>query len=90
MFFLPFVIFGVFFVVFLVIGLNAFKSHKHTTDTMTNMINTVSAYAEKQTTDISQQADNQAKQETKICEYCGSIISANETKCNSCGAKIKK
>ena len=86
MFFLPFIIFSLFFIAFLVIALSAFKNHKKTTDTMTNMINTVSAYAENEI----EKAFDEPKQETKVCEYCGSIISANETKCNSCGAKIKK
>ena len=88
MFFIPIIIFVVFFVVFLVIGLSATKMHKHSADTMTDMISTISAYADKQAKSFE---DNIAKYSaTKICEYCGSSISASSTKCNSCGAKIKK
>ena len=86
MFFLPFIIFGVFFVVFFMIIVSAVKSHKQTGDTMQNMINTVSAYAEKQM----QEAFEQPQEETKTCEYCGSTISFGSTKCNACGAKVKK
>ena len=90
MFFLPFIIFGVFFITFLMIVISAFKSHKSSADTMTNMINTVSAYAEKQANSIIGTVENQAKQSIKICEYCGSQISAGDNKCSSCGAKVKK
>ena len=31
-----------------------------------------------------------AKQENKTCEYCGSNISSEANKCDSCGAKVKK
>lgn len=86
MFMLPFIIFGIFFVVFLMIAISIFKSHQKTGDTMANMINTVSAYAENEI----EKAFEPPKQETKTCEYCGSIISADSTKCDSCGAKAKK
>lgn len=86
MFILPFIVFGIFFVVFLVIVLNIFKSHKHTGDTMQNMINTVSARMEHEI----QKVFEQPKDETRICEYCGSTISANATQCEACGAKVSK
>ena len=31
-----------------------------------------------------------AKQEDKVCEYCGSTIPNGVTECESCGAKVKK
>lgn len=83
---IPFVTFGVFFTVFLIIGFSAFKLHKRTGDTMKNMINTVSVRFENEM----QKAFGQPKDETKICEYCGSTISANSAKCDACGAKVKK
>ena len=86
MFALPFIIFGVFFVVFLMIGISAFKTHKKTGETMQNMINTVSAYAEKEL----QKTFEQPKPQTKTCEYCGSTISEGSNKCEACGAKVKK
>ncbi len=90
MFFLPIIIFGVFFIVFLIIGLSAFKSHKHVGDTMQDMINTVSAYAEKEFNNAIEQLDNKPHEKQKTCEYCGSAISAGSSKCDSCGAKVKK
>ena len=86
MWYIPIIAFGIFFVIFLAIAISAFRSHKHTGDTMRNMINTVSAYAEKEIENVF----NPPKEETKICEYCGSTIPNGNTKCNSCGAKAKK
>lgn len=88
MFFLPIIIFAVFFVVFIIIGLSAVKSHKQTGDTIQNMINTVSAYAKNQMQDEAELSNNQLKSETKVCEYCGSQLSAGVTKCGACGAKV--
>jgi hypothetical protein len=85
MFFLPIIIFGVFFIVFLIIGLSIFKSHKHTVDTMTTMITTVARNVEG-----NMDIKTEPKEESKICEYCGSSIPSNSAKCNSCGAKVKK
>ena len=68
------------------IAISAFKSHKKAGDTMQNMINTVSAYAEKEIQEIIEQPI----EETKTCEYCGSTMSAHSSQCDSCGAKVKK
>ena len=83
MFVVPFVIF---FVVFLMIAFSIFRGHKHTSDTMQNMINTVSAYAEKEVEKIFKEVEPQ----NKTCEYCGATLDNNATKCNACGAKAKK
>ena len=91
MFFLPIIIFGIFFMVFLIIGLSIFKSHKHIVeknkDTMIDIINTISANSDEL---IIGEVVEDNKQETRICEYCGSSIPVNSAKCDSCGAKIKK
>lgn len=86
-FVIPFIIF---FIVFLVIVKNFFRAHKHTGDTMEDMITTISAYAEKQMEDTMKEIDNSSREQTKTCEYCGSTISAGSSQCDSCGAKVKK
>ena len=53
---------------------------------MTNMINTVSASVQQEINKVLEQP----KEENKVCEYCGSTIPADSTKCDSCGAKVKK
>ena len=82
-FVIPFVIF---FVVFLFIAKSFFRSHKHAKDTMEDMVHTITAYAEKQV----EETLAQPKEETKICEYCGSTVASGSKKCDSCGAKVKK
>ncbi|MFQ6724030.1 MAG: hypothetical protein ACLRFE_01670 [Clostridia bacterium] len=83
----PFLVFGIFFAVFLIIAISIFKSHKHSGDTMQNMINTISAYAEKEIEHHVKQLD--ADNTEKTCEYCGSKISNGSNKCDACGAKVK-
>ena len=82
-FIIPFV---AFFITFLCIAGSVFRAHKHSNDTMQDMVNTISAYAEKEV----QQAFTTKHEETKTCEYCGSKISNNNSKCDSCGAKGNK
>ena len=77
--------FAIFFIVFLIIAKSFFRSHKRAKDSMEDMIHTISAYAEQHVEEIAEH-----KEETKICEYCGSSIPANSAQCDSCGAKIKK
>jgi len=86
MFVLPFIIFGIFFVTFLMIAISAFKTHKRTSDTIQDMINTASIHLENETQNLFEQP----KEEFKVCEYCGSRVSATSLECSSCGAKIKK
>ena len=83
MFVIPF---GIFFVVFLMIAISMFKGHKTVGDSMQNMINTVSAYAEQQ----AQKEIKPIEPQTKTCEYCGATLDAKATQCQSCGAKTKK
>lgn len=83
---MPFAIFGVFFIVFLMIAVRTAKLHKKAGKTISNIFETVSS-------NVEQQIENrlgQSKEETKTCEYCGSTIPADSSKCDSCGAKIKK
>jgi len=82
MFVVPFI---VFIVIFLSIAINMFFGHRNTGDTMRDMVNTISAYAEQKT----QETFKEVK-EDKTCEYCGAIIKKNSNKCDSCGAKVKK
>ena len=85
MFFLPIVVFIVFFVVFLSIALTFSKSHKQVDNTIKDIVTTVSAYAEKNIEQLKEEV-----KKDKICEYCGSTISADSAKCSFCGAKVKK
>ena len=86
MFVVPFI---VFFVIFLSVAINIFHGHKHTGDTIQNMVNTISAFAEQQKEDDIVKY-TQPKQENRTCEYCGSSVKSNSNKCDACGAKLKK
>lgn len=83
MFVIPFIIF---FIVFLMLALHLFRGHKHSKETMQNMVNTISAYAERE----KQVQPVTPKEIEHFCEYCGSNVNVNDKKCASCGAKIKK
>ncbi len=82
-FVIPFV---VFFVIFLLIAKHFFHPHKMLDDAV-DMANTVSAYAEQIKTELEPEPEPVKE---KICEYCGSTIAEGNSKCDSCGAKIKK
>ena len=41
-------------------------------------------------TNIETKEEKQPVEETKTCEYCGTLSNINDTVCSSCGAKFKK
>lgn len=85
MFVIPFIIF---FVIFLMIAINIFRGHNHSKDVMKNMVNTISAYAEAEKQES--EKIEPVKQPERFCEYCGSSVAQGVTKCEACGAKVKK
>ena len=91
-FVIPFIIF---FVVFLIIAKNFFHLHKHNgndgdiidmAESMQEMINTITIYDENE----DKEEPKPIVEQTKTCEYCGSTVSIRDTKCDSCGATVKK
>ena len=84
MFVIPFV---VFFVIFLVIAMNAFKVHKTVKDVVDN---SKSSTEEKPNETIIFVPTQTVTDEKRICEYCGSENDADNKKCKSCGATIKR
>ena len=84
MFVIPFIIF---FVIFLSIVGSFFKSHHKVGDIklpdVDTIFDTVSAYAEKQVENLPKLEQEQ------VCEYCGSTVKTDETKCMTCRTKIK-
>lgn len=93
MWFMFVISFIIFFVIFLVIARNLFAFGKKTGDMMNKMMknvtDTVSAYPEEENP-IEILIPVQPKESDYICEYCGNVVKAGETKCNTCGARTKK
>ncbi len=83
MFVVPFIIF---FIVFTFIVRSFIRSHKSTDIIIRQTGSTISAFAEEKIENVIEKP----KEETKVCEYCGSVVANNSVKCNSCGAKVKK
>ena len=88
MFVVPFVIF---FGIFLFVAFSIFGTHKKVENTTKDIIPTISAYPETyEPVEVFVPVTHvETKEETYICEYCGSKIKLGETKCESCGAKLK-
>lgn len=81
MFFLPLIIFSIIFVIILVVVIiNIVKFSKRKKNL---------SHFEKEIIEKAREELNIDKEE-RVCEYCGTELKEHETKCPSCGAKVRK
>ena len=77
----------VFIAAFFFIASIAFSSFKRSRKTANKTIPIIEQRFDEYMAKNTESIENQ---ENKMCEYCGSHISNDATKCDSCGAKVKK
>lgn len=84
-FLIPVVVFAVAFLFIASVAFGSFKKNKNNTSKPNSKVQQNPIVHTYKTP-----VDNVAKPVERVCDYCGSTITAGANKCDSCGAKVKK